>query len=324
MLDERHGTRPRWYLTPRKDMGMYVSDEARKCVAYISFQITDGPWAGKNALGTAFFVSLSTGRYPWQQHVYLVTAAHTLFSPDRPGGQHWKLLINGKDGNLLSEPPSGLDTRWWRHPAEQDTVDVAVTPWTLPENQFDYRVVPDDWFMRPEWFKHGTSMLQDPIGLGDEVYLVGLFSGMMPKQRNEPVVRIGNIAMLPRDPIPSALYGKQVYMDAYLIEVRSIGGLSGSPVFAEELNTKRQGGRDLLLGLIHGHYDARPGTLLDDAVVDDLTADAVVEAQKAIHFGLAVVVPAHKIREVLDHPELVEMRRQRETGADPNIVPTPD
>jgi hypothetical protein len=66
----------------------------------------------------------------------------------------------------------------------------------------------------------------EAIGIGDEVFMVGLFRNHLGRDRNEPIIRVGNIAAMPTDPIRSQVYGD---MRAILVEARSIGGLSGSP-----------------------------------------------------------------------------------------------
>ena len=66
------------------------------------------------------------------------------------------------------------------------------------------------------------------IGVGDEVFLTGLFANHIGQQRNLPIIRVGNIALMPEEPVQHPSLGP---IDAYLIEARSIGGLSGSPVF---------------------------------------------------------------------------------------------
>jgi hypothetical protein len=45
--------------------------------------------------------------------------------------------------------------------------------------------------------------------------------------KNVPIVRVGNLASYPSEQIQTRAFGR---MEAYLIEARSIGGLSGSPV----------------------------------------------------------------------------------------------
>src|SRR5689334_11059030 len=65
------------------------------------------------------------------------------------------------------------------------------------------------------------------VGTGDEVAIVGLFYSHFGEAKNVPIVRTGNIAAMPDEPVPTS-HG---LTDAYLVEVRSIGGISGSPVF---------------------------------------------------------------------------------------------
>jgi len=65
-------------------------------------------------------------------------------------------------------------------------------------------------------------------GVGDEVVTVGLYTSHYGVDKNIPVVRVGNIAALPDEPVLTS----SGYVRAYLIETRSIAGLSGSPVFA--------------------------------------------------------------------------------------------
>jgi hypothetical protein len=71
---------------------------------------------------------------------------------------------------------------------------------------------------------------------------------------------VGNLAALSEEKI-SIGSGKEI--EGYLIEARSIGGLSGSPVFLNLGSVRSIGGqvkhalgiptRIFLLGLIHGH-----------------------------------------------------------------------
>jgi hypothetical protein len=66
------------------------------------------------------------------------------------------------------------------------------------------------------------------IGVGDEVFIVGLFRSHSGHERNRPIVRVGNIAAMRDEPVWTRYAG---HTDAYLIEAMSIGGLSGSPVY---------------------------------------------------------------------------------------------
>lgn len=74
------------------------------------------------------------------------------------------------------------------------------------------------------------------LELGDEVFFSGLFYPHSGTRRNIPIVRIGNVAALLEEPV---LNRNGVPMDLYLMESRSIGGLSGSPVFVDLAALKR-------------------------------------------------------------------------------------
>ena len=86
-------------------------------------------------------------------------------------------------------------------------------------------------------------------------------------------------------------------MEAFLIEARSIGGLSGSPCFVS-LGQFRLIGRELeqipqlaifFLGMVHGHWDAGHGDVVPSAVDEDET----------INKGIAIVIPASHILETI-------------------------
>lgn len=114
-------------------------------------------------------------------------------------------------------------------------------------------------------------------------------------------MRIGNLAALAEEKVFAGEFG---LVDAYLIEVRSIGGLSGSPVFLNlgvvrhvdnQVKYSTGGPMVFLLGLIHGHYDM-PSSSVDIAQTDaseQLTTERV-------NTGMAIVVPMNKIFEVVN------------------------
>jgi hypothetical protein len=109
-------------------------------------------------------------------------------------------------------------------------------------------------------------------------------------------------------------------IDAYLIEARSIGGISGSPVFVHETvimnrtltrpsdNTQHAKelllhGEFYLLGLMHGHWEVLPKDKNSNPI------KTKSRDEDTVNTGIAVVIPAKKILDVLYHPEFVEMRR---------------
>jgi hypothetical protein len=201
--------------------------------------------------------------------------------------------------------------KWWYHPTEP-SVDVAVTIFT-PTERFDMEYVSEGSFVTDETVEHYG------IGVGDEINVVGLFTGFHGLTKHIPIVRTGNIAMMPSDKIPA----KNGEIEAYLAEGRSIGGLSGSPVFVR--HTLRIGGmatehgesqyvsglgRPHFLGLMQGHWDLPIGVQTEQA--------------EAVNMGISIVIPAKKILEVLYHPELVMLREKQDQAILKENLPTQD
>lgn len=90
--------------------------------------------------------------------------------------------------------------------------------------------------------------------------------------------------MMPGEPIRGA---DNIERELYLIEMRSIAGLSGSPVFALSPVTNTF----FLIGTIHGHH-------------------TIKESETTLHTGMALVTPIKRLQEILYQPELVELRQK--------------
>jgi hypothetical protein len=140
-----------------------------------------------------------------------------------------------------------------------------------------------------------TALRENEVGLGDEVFITGLFRHHGGTRQN-PIVRVGNIASFAEEKIQTENFGQIL---GYLIEARSLGGLSGSPVFVNLGPVRRIGGKAvnsigktsiLFLGLIHGHYGAK------GADIDQIGANAVIPDR--VNTGIAIVVPFYHVQEV--------------------------
>ena len=163
--------------------------------------------------------------------------------------------------------------------------------------------------------------------MGDEVIIVGLFTRRAGEEKNLPILRVGNIASMPEERVNT----KFGLVEAYLVEVRSIGGLSGSPVFVFlggsqipafaggrsdpairviERNTYTilddHGGGDrfFLIGLVHAHWD-----------IKDMEIDMANNETSKLNMGIAAIVPAAKIKEVIDQDSLTKTREEKEKAA---------
>jgi hypothetical protein len=276
---------------------MQISDTVRKGVVFLGWKEGDR----FTPKATGFIMRAQEGDFLFG---YVVTAQHCigkLYEPDEHGNpRDVRVSINRHEG-----PPALIKaaySEWWYHPDTRQVADVAVLEVGLDERIYDYTWGGVEHFIATE-----KLIREKEIGVSDEVAVVGLFRNHTGRRRNIPIVRIGNIAAMPEEPVWTQ-YGN---IDAYLIEARSIGGLSGSPVFVALGPWRRiqnayifQGGGFpfYLLGLMHGHFD-----------VKDLNSDVVHDLDEAtatgIHSGIGVVIPASKIVETIMQKDLVDQRK---------------
>lgn len=294
-IDARMARAERYFFAPpSENINMRVSDTIRKSTLFIGIRDEAGEI---NYGGTAFLVMV-----PGEQHngsfAYLVTAKHVLDQIKKESADGSFVvranLVNGQSIIFNAD----ID-HWFYH--EDKDVDVAVSIFAPPPDveNLDTRFIPIENFLTESDIKNYG------IGSGDEVFMGGLFVKAAGELQNMPIVRMGNIALMPKEKIP---HGYKL-IDAYLIEGRSIGGLSGSPAFVSATvkiamppsNPQKfyfAPGQSFFLGLVRGHWDVPPKLSL-------------VEAEK-VNMGISVVVPANKIKDILYQPEQIELRKRME------------
>lgn len=303
LIDYRLGGKPRYFVGEPRDWNMRLPDEVLKCVVFIGKKERGSiKWGG-----TGFLISLPAKQLPGRTHIFLVTGKHVA---DQLLGEDVYIRFNTKDGgyDVLT---IGAATQWWLHPSDL-SVDVAVIPWTPPA-EADFLCLPKLMFL------DDIRIGEKGIGVGDEVHITGLFHFVKGTQRNHPIVRTGTLAMLPNERIPIANWPTQS-MEAYLIEARSISGLSGSPVFVQRsvrVQAVEDSGRVplaagaiFLLGLIFGHWDVKKRRKPKQASV--VVPSAWGQDRGEINVGVAIVAPAAKILETVQRKELLEYMDQME------------
>lgn len=272
---------------------MADTTEIRKSVVFVGFEKHDGT---RLFAGSAFLIRYE-GAHPRVAPVFLVTARHVIDKIRGLGLEEVLVRYNSKGGQAVWE--AYRINQWQVHPSARD-LDVAFLHLGDAPPDVDHLTVPTGMFA------HGAVLAQHGVIAGDEVFMVGLFYRHVGRDRNIPIVRVGNIACLDEEKVATKELG---LIDAYLVEARSTGGLSGSPVFMDlhrpRMDGRRNGQSDrgiVVLGLVHGHYD----------VEDDVTRAEPVNA------GIALIVPAKSI-EVAMEPYL----QQQATLADVVKLPGP-
>jgi hypothetical protein len=234
---------------------------------------------------SAFYAVVPFRHNRTQGRGYLVTARHNVV---KAAGRTLYVSINsGAVGGdrVAAWLPIEVD-RWFDHPFDGNA-DVAVADWRPPDSfQVSYRGILTDNFIDGPPEQNGPIF---PIVEGMVTATVGLFSYHSGQRRHTPIVRIGNLSAKPSDRVRTG-FGDA---EAYLIEARSVGGLSGSPVFIrEEVFGGAQ--RHPLLGLIQGHFDWKD--------------EQFAETWQPIHTGIAVVTPSNKIIDVLRQADCAATR----------------
>ena len=162
-------------------------------------------------LGTGFFVAVSVEDV---HYTYIATASHVI---DQVSGEFVSIRLNRKGGGAECIRINKSTV------SRNETCDLSVFPVAADSSVYDYKMIPtlrrnQEALRREVWdWTHG-----------DEVCVLGLYTSHYGAVRNTPVLRIGNIAAMLEEPVRGP--GGN-YMEAYLIELKTIAGLSGSPVF---------------------------------------------------------------------------------------------
>jgi hypothetical protein len=284
--DRRLGNIERWYWGDPQAADMRIPDNWKDSVCFLCTKQSTGAY---HYGATAFFVSVPGEQDPSFEFIYIVTAKHCIENA-RQALSRLSLRLNRGDKAVFVEERSCLQDTW----IFSDTADVALARFCGGEG-FSINWIEYAGFLTE------SLLQQHDIGIGDELYIPGLFTRRVGQERNIPILRSGMIAAMPEEPLLHENTNEPYH--AYLIEVRSIGGLSGSPVFVSthagtQISFKnhrfKQTYEYYLLGLVRGHWD----------IIEH-------EAEKT-NAGIAIVTPIVEVRDLLFREDLVKERRREE------------
>ncbi len=262
--------------------------------------------------GTGFFVGVldATGG---GGHAYLATAKHVLFSPsDQKPLTEIYLRLNTKDDGAevvrvrLSTSGENRNVFLDSDPAT-DLALVAIAP---NADKASTQILPSSFLAtRAETQKMG-------IGDGSDVFFTGLFVAHVGEKRNYPITRFGRVALLSEEPIDFINYkGEPIKADLMLIEAQSYGGNSGSPVFYY-IGSDREPGSLVVGAPILKLAGVMSGSFSDMIGVKAMQSDAV--AVVTPNNGIAAVVPAYKLLDLLMSEEVAKARSANKPIASPS------
>jgi hypothetical protein len=208
-----------------------------------------------------------------------------------------------------------LNDQWEHHPDE--AVDVSVAPVIALETEIprkDIDVIP----IQEKQCVNDDVIERIDLWAGTPTDTIGLFTSHFGKTHNTPIVRSGVIALM-RD--SKNLVGtRRGYMDAYLVESRSLGGLSGSPVIVQIEPFWTAGGKikkanhgddaAYLLGMVHGHFmlEDENDIVREDFPEEDQSSEKSTHDE--LNSGISVVIPIDKVIEAINQDSLMKKRVQ--------------
>jgi hypothetical protein len=239
-------------------------------------------------------------------HSYIVTAKHVVSG--RP--EIW-IRVNrrvGKPVYIHVEPHE-----WDPHPS----ADIAVVK-VGNLNPFEMQIahVPQPLYVTREVMSWPNADDYDPekLGIGDECYFFGRFMSHPGTERNLPMLRFGNLAMMPGEPVGGE--------EAFLVEFKSMPGFSGSPVFIyrtgridhENNYVPAAKSQIAFLGIDFCHLpEIVEFGKRDEAGEFKKVGDGTLLVKHSA--GIMGVVPAWKLRELLMSPKQEARRRELEEEA---------
>ena len=277
-----------------------INDEFLDCVFYL-YPTKEDAIEGRKLGASGFLVSLKSESDLKFPHIYAVTNRHVIRPLNNLSRDTVSLFIrlNTKEGKTEIIPTTSED--WIPHPNGDE---IAVMPLPILFSNLRFKTIPSDTLVSESLVEKFN------IGPGDEVFMVGRFINHEGKQRNLPSVRFGNISMMPLEPIISSWGMAQ---ESFTVEMRSLSGYSGSPVFVHmpRFVQSRHGSipegyqpGDYLLGIDWCHINFK------SQAVDD--NDLPIEVWVKLNTGVAGVVPAWKIKEIFYEEELIKRREKDE------------
>lgn len=258
---------------------------------------------GERVGGTGFLLA-----YPSEvenYHFYAVTNRHVIEEEHSP-----VIRLNTKDGRMDVLEYEEAD--WIPHP-EGD--DVSVCPITFPLEAYKNTVF--NWNL----VALHERQVSAETHIGAEVFMVGRFVNQEGKQQNTPAVRFGNIAMIPEGKIELE-DGREE--ELILVEMRSHGGYSGSPVFLAmpERPYEPQSRNPFpapipyshifLLGVDCGHITDSQTVMVSNAEPDKQDEPHPEGLYVVTNTNMSAVVPVWRLGKLLEDHEDLKMQRKTE------------
>jgi hypothetical protein len=271
-----------------------IRDEILDCVIYL-YKSGHEAEEGINGGGSGFLLAVACDRdIPNANHLYAVTNKHVIAA-----GANC-VRLNTQEGGKLVVVAEKKD---W---ICSDKDDLAIAPLGRLPPTVKRNALPRECLVTRDFVR------EHDVGIGDEVLMLGRFIDREGIQQNMPTARFGHISQMPGDPIEIEIAGKsELQEDAFLCEVRSIGGYSGSPVFIlPDRSYARKGKqlpseRGILLGVDFCH-------IRNWTEAKDDRGYELAHVKVPLNSGMAGVIPGWKLEELIVSEKAVAHRTRAE------------
>jgi len=278
------------FVADRLGIYVHLDPEALRTVVYVGLE-ANGKFL---PLGTGFIIGV---RHKESDFHFIATADHVV---DLVTGPSIWVRMNTRDG--VAGPTMKIEKNA-KLPIDRK-LDLAILP--LPQIGPTY-MAGSILIDRVQY----NSILEDiwKPELGLEVATVGLYTSHFGQVKNIPVVRVGHIALLPDEPVLTT----RGFIQAYLVETRTIAGLSGSPVFLNIPHMRvhgtkveiREGIGLVLMGMMLGYHLVASAD--DQIIVPANQGDDARSGKPSLddrNTGFAVVIPIERIFDVMESDDI--------------------
>ncbi len=237
-------------------------------------------------------------------HLYAVTNRHVVKKRDTSEIGSSVIRLNRDDGKTDILPFS-VENWFTAEELTSEDHDIAVLPIRHQEG-YAYQFIPTDAFLSQE------DAARFDVGIGDVVFMVGRFIGHDGKQRNEPSTRWGHVSSMPVEHVyhPSNRRNEQ---QSFLVEMHSISGYSGSPVFVRPFSETflSASGSALNTNMITPTW-AEPIRTGGPWLLGIEWGYITTHNQSDNNSGISGVVPAWHLLKMLNSEQLKSQRREEQ------------
>jgi hypothetical protein len=248
--------------------------------------------------GTGFFVSIPDSSKRPIQFVYLVTAKHVIEDPLTKKFYNQIYIRINKRNSTFDTIPLKLIAQNGLNFVFQDNIDLAVIPLAPDNSKYDYEPIPINLLFKTKE-EFDTSYVKE----GTNVFYSGLFSPYLGYNSNNPIIRFGRVALLPRENIFwDSANAKQ---NLFLVETTTYGGNSGSPLFSyfspfQIMGNMIVGNSQIkLAGIIKGYSGEK--TPIE-------YVQASMNLMYTSNIGITAVVPSYLLYQILEGSPLKNIR----------------